>query len=85
MLAKFKYLKHRLSIFFRTGYWNPKYVFLAILANSDEDNDDEENNCLWNAAVQYYRENDNIYDELYTAIYELKILRKIVREDKNNE
>lgn len=85
-MIKIKNFLEQIIMFFKIGYFCPKYVFLANIANNDKDNHDKMNNALWNASVQYLHKGDKIFDALYVAIYEFKILQKIMKEEgENNE
>ena len=82
MLEKFKNLKSRISIFINTGYWNPKYVFLALLT---EENDEECRNLLWRGANQYINKGDKVFDKLFLAMNGLEAFRKIYGKGEKKE
>lgn len=82
-MDRIKTFFEQIIMFFKIGYFNPKYVLLANISNNDDDNDNEINSLLWNNAVQYYHTGDKIYDALYVAIYEYKILKKLSKENKD--
>lgn len=79
-------LIERIRMFLNIGYFNPKYVYLANIANTDTDNDDEINRMLQEEASKYLNKGDKIFDALYIAIYEFKSVQKMMKgEIENNE
>lgn len=64
----------------KTGYWNPKYVFLATISNTD---DEEIKKILWAGASQYLNKNDIVYDYLYVAINDLETLKRLFNRKGN--
>lgn len=41
MKEKIKVFLSKVRMFKETGYWNPKFTFLATIANTEEDDEDK--------------------------------------------
>ena len=83
MKEKIKIFLEKIRLFKQTGYWNPKFAFLATIANSEED--DEDKKMLWTGASMYLNKGDIVYDKLYLAINDLETYKRLFeRMEKKN-